>query len=504
MYLEVLDDNVDEVCQECGEGDNEDVLMYCDGCGKLWHTYCAGEEEVPYASWFCDACNRGRVHGTPAHHSSRRGRAQGGRRRTRGMERRRRNHRTHQDDGWNQVWQQVWSQLNIDLDFPFEDDEAPATAMRRHRHFVELQRREHEAYEARMRVAELNGAAGSFRQVGQTLLNQENSRRLRGTTQPRETEEEVAAWDAFAAARSEEVAEPSGLSRKKRKSRTSSPAPTQPEGRLSPPANKRKRTSPSIEGTPSTRIRPSNLPTTSPRPRSQQQSQVQATLSHTAPSFLQSLLQEVEDSAGISAVAHRPSPYHARSPASEQHSPRPSSPVTSNHSSPRAMSATPPPIPPVRAGSPGLTSSIQPVYPVISYSPQRSASPDLVGPTLATAQRTVTVGIARPQPRRARVPATALATANQDRSRSHNPSPVRSQVTANSKADVQKLVSSALKPHYHEGKLDADQYTIINRDISRMLYDKIGNFDALDLEGRARWEKIAGEEVNKAVTALAT
>lgn len=478
--------------------------MYCDGCSKLWHTYCAGEEEVPYASWFCDACNVGRVHNTPTHHAGRRGRSQVGRRRTRGMERRRRNHNAHQDDGWNQVWQQVWSQLNIDLDFPFEDDEAPATVMRRHRHFVELQRREHEAYEARMRVAELNGAAGSFRQVGQTLLSHDGARRLRGTTQPRESEEEVAAWDAFAAAQSEAVAEPSSVNRKKRKSRTSSPVQAQAEGRTSPQENKRKRASTPVERSPIVRARPSVAQRTSPRPRSRHEPQSQATLGNTAPSFLQSLLQEVEDSAGISAVTHRPSPYNARSPASEQQSPRPSSPVTSNHSSPRAMSATPPPVPPARAGSPGLTSSIQPVYPVISYSPQWSASPEPVRQAPVPSQHTVAIGIARPQPRRPRVPAMALGMTSQENPRSHDTSPIRAQITANSKADVQKLVSSALKPHYHEGKLDADQYTMINRDISRMLYDKIGNFDALDLEGRARWERIAGEEVNKAVTALVT
>lgn len=35
-----------------------------------------------------------------------------------------------------------------------------------------------------------------------------------------------------------------------------------------------------------------------------------------------------------------------------------------------------------------------------------------------------------------------------------------------------------------------------------MLYEKIGDFEALDLEGKAKWEKVAGDEVNKAVTAL--
>ena len=70
------------------------------------------------------------------------------------------------------------------------------------------------------------------------------------------------------------------------------------------------------------------------------------------------------------------------------------------------------------------------------------------------------------------------------------------------KEDVQKLVASALKPLYHEQAITKDEYTIINRDISRKLYDKIGVFEALDVDDRAKWEKIAGDEVSKAVSAL--
>lgn len=70
------------------------------------------------------------------------------------------------------------------------------------------------------------------------------------------------------------------------------------------------------------------------------------------------------------------------------------------------------------------------------------------------------------------------------------------------KEDVQKLVSAALKPHYHDQTITKDEYTTINRDVSRMLYDKIGDFETLDVDGRAQWEKVAGDEVTKAVNAL--
>lgn len=75
-------------------------------------------------------------------------------------------------------------------------------------------------------------------------------------------------------------------------------------------------------------------------------------------------------------------------------------------------------------------------------------------------------------------------------------------MSLSAKEDVQKLVATALKPHYNDHTITKDEYTIINRDISRMLYDRIGDFETLDVDGRAKWEKVAGDEVGKAVSAL--
>ncbi|KAJ9664661.1 hypothetical protein H2198_000007 [Neophaeococcomyces mojaviensis] len=528
MFLEVPDeDDDDEVCQVCGESDNEDILMYCDGCGKLWHTYCVDMDEVPYASWFCDNCAAERMT-DPQQRYTRRTRGGFGRRRTRGMERRRRHHNATHDDGWNQVWQSVWSHLNLDLDFPFDDDESPATLMRRHRQHVETNRREHEAWERRMRVAELAGAGNRFRETEATLLDSatlDSTSRLRGSDvqravrvahPPQESAEEMAAWDAFAEARGERVEpETSTARRTKRKSRTSSPLqPRQPS--QSPPREiKRRRTStPAAQPQPQRTQRPRSEQRSSPSHRiSPPRPRPRNVLDNAAPSFLQSLLQEVEDSAGPSHVAlHRPSPRNPSSPAAEQQSPRPSSPATSNPSSPRALSATPPPtvngFHGLRPSSPsGLTSTIQPVFPPAGYSPQRSVSPEPKekqnqSPAREISRIPAAPNIARPKPRRPRPQALATSPTVASRSRSNEASPTRSTLSADHKADVAKLVSAALKPHYHEQKISKDEYTTINRDVSRMLYDKIGDFEALDLEGKARWEKVAGEEVNKAVLAL--
>lgn len=64
------------------------------------------------------------------------------------------------------------------------------------------------------------------------------------------------------------------------------------------------------------------------------------------------------------------------------------------------------------------------------------------------------------------------------------------------------MVSGALKPHYMDQAISKEEYTNINRDVSRMLYDRVGNFEALDLDSKAKWEKVAGDEVTRAVERL--
>ena len=64
------------------------------------------------------------------------------------------------------------------------------------------------------------------------------------------------------------------------------------------------------------------------------------------------------------------------------------------------------------------------------------------------------------------------------------------------------MVTAALRPHYKNNALNNDQYTYINRNISRMLYDKAGENGKVNGEARESWEKLASDEVAKAVQAL--
>ncbi|KAF7504066.1 hypothetical protein GJ744_002831 [Endocarpon pusillum] len=518
MFLEEVDDNDDtEPCQVCEEDDNEDVLMYCDQCNRLFHSYCVGLQEIPVGHWFCDDC-RAQRDVNPRHPCPPRGtRSQSGpsRRRTRGQQRRFRSQNQATDASWTRVWQSVWDRLNLDLDFP-DEEEAAATAIRRHRQHNDINRREHEAWQLRRRIAEMQGGGDSrFRDTEASLLDHQHTSAFQTArnhtsrtrhhpgTPEQETTEDQLAWEAFDQARQEELdpEQSSNPNRRKRKSVSASPAELQTDDY----ENKRSRTSRMHDAeNASGSAASSRLRRPVPRRVSPLASPLVAENNTPGPSFLQSLLKEVEDSSAPNNPRggfYRQSPLNAPSPItiSEHQSPQPSSPALSpapsNHSSPRAMSATPPPTY-SRSNSPtGLSSSIQPIFSSSDLYPSRS-SPD--PPSVLTNGRSsrIPVGggwLAQPT----RHPSPPLS-----RPRSSESSPTRPCLSFNAKSDVQKMVSSALKPYYHKKTISKDQYTTINRDISRKLYDQIGDFEALGIEGRAKWEKVAGDEVGRAVATL--
>lgn len=47
-----------QYCQICRKGDNEELLLLCDGCDKGCHTYCHKPKitAIPEGDWFCPAC----------------------------------------------------------------------------------------------------------------------------------------------------------------------------------------------------------------------------------------------------------------------------------------------------------------------------------------------------------------------------------------------------------------------------------------------------------------
>jgi hypothetical protein len=67
------------------------------------------------------------------------------------------------------------------------------------------------------------------------------------------------------------------------------------------------------------------------------------------------------------------------------------------------------------------------------------------------------------------------------------------------------MVTVALKPLYVKKEISKQEYTEINREISRLIYERVGDAGAealADHDTREKWQKMAGDEVDVAVKNL--
>jgi hypothetical protein len=77
-----------------------------------------------------------------------------------------------------------------------------------------------------------------------------------------------------------------------------------------------------------------------------------------------------------------------------------------------------------------------------------------------------------------------------------------SDITHEDKIRINEIVKGALRPHWRSQKLTTEQYSTINRDISRKLYDEVKGAASLNDDARRQWEKRATKEVAQAVAEL--
>ncbi|KAF2206887.1 hypothetical protein CERZMDRAFT_91894 [Cercospora zeae-maydis SCOH1-5] len=71
------------------------------------------------------------------------------------------------------------------------------------------------------------------------------------------------------------------------------------------------------------------------------------------------------------------------------------------------------------------------------------------------------------------------------------------------KEEIQRMVKVSLKPRYERKEISKDQFTDINKSVSRKLYDMVRSAKTLaNQEERERLQGIANDEVEKAVGAL--
>ncbi|GAW24283.1 hypothetical protein ANO14919_138660 [Xylariales sp. No.14919] len=511
-----LDDNPEEEeearpCPICNNADHEDVLLLCDSCDAPYHTYCVGLDTVPRGHWFCLECSEEAVELLAAELNDPDVAAVGlagfsdGRsdylpRTQATMRRARQRARSDEWQGaWGQIAGHVWDALNIDLD-NHEDDEA-LHDYRRSQQRSERERREYQRWQQRLNIASRLGAHDVFAENLPIGVPQQITRQPPPQVLPREeTHEEKQAWGALEKAMEAEAPSPSSPNHRKRKPRsvTASPVePPPPERKLKRPRTRRVPTQSEASSSNQTPAQNIESAPTGSSMSGRARSPVQ---NSEGPSFLSSLLKEVEmstasDDENIRAL------FATAKPSMDPHSPV-ASPSPSGHSSPRALSMTPPPRGiSDRPGSPlSLSSRIEPIYPPANYVVARDSGEHSDSESRPRHQQhhqsngvTVALEIRQPRPQRYR-------SVDISNNLVHSPdaSPTRPNLPFEMKESISGIVKDALKPHWKSGQLTADQYASINRDLSHRLYKEVSELE-LDDQARTRFEKIATKEVARAV-----
>ncbi|KAJ5952814.1 Zinc finger PHD-finger [Penicillium vulpinum] len=456
MIIEYVEDDFTDFqpCTICGQADNEDVLLLCDGCDAPSHLYCLGLDEIPSGSWYCQQCMELRAMGPAPEVSARPSRAIEQRsRRTRAQQRRLQNRTQTNSLHWARVWQSVWDHLNLDLDFPFDDDRSAERAIQQRRR-EEANQREFQAWQRRFEIAERQGGGSRFRDTA-SLFDLDHARPSRPrvprvpTPEP-ESLEEMRAWNAFERAREIEN-NPSAARKRKEPTMSPSPEPTEPERKLKRPRTRR----------------PQELAA-----RAQQTQNGES--SRAASSNLQHLSLLPTTHLLVPLLPPYLLPHLVTLPLSSQ---RPHHRL-SHEAVPSLLFNYPPPAEP----------SSPPFSPEVSA----SGSPSTNSAKEDKPHR-------QPGRPRSRIPQRALYLGA---SRSPDSSPTRAGPSLALKADIQKMVGAGLKPHYKKKTISKEQYTNINRSISRMLYERVGDKETLEPDERTNLETEARHEVQNTIDAL--
>jgi hypothetical protein len=516
-----------DLCPVCELYDTQDVVLVCDGCEACYHPACLGLDEIPAGNWFCPECMTSEIEapvmprrtwpassnpGSPPRSQDRVREAH--RRRARHAELRRDEHRGRSTvdrarPAWSNISSRIHAAAGLELDF-LDDDPSMANFRRLQRRASE-ETRELLEWEERLnsanrriatgavattthpnpvaRITSTSGATGAASNRANSISHQRSTSRTvreavssdersRRTTPVRErstpaSPEQALAWGDLDRAQNLDTA--TSGARKRRAESVGSPAE---QSERQEPERKLKR--------PRTRAVPDNNNASSSSSSSSNQTPNRPAISTTnEPSFLASLLREVESATGEDRFHWSPSvsvQEPATSPSTYHLSPITSpSPASSTFHTPRALSLTPPPQHPVRTASAHSISSR-------SRSPPPSSIRQVNEPTSPTLE------IRQPRPRRQE---------EFVRPRSLETSPVRATMPIDAKESINKIVKSALGPHWRSAQLSKDQYSDINRDVSRKMYEIVADEYSNIERDRSAWETIAAREVAAAVRALA-
>ncbi|KAI9754139.1 MAG: PHD and RING finger domain-containing protein 1 [Lichina confinis] len=477
-------------CRQChGVGDQAE-LRVCSSCEHSYHTYCLDTPDtVVCEDWLCDICSLSEINvlprppADPTVDTNRRGRppyASPENRSRRFGQGQRRPRIRDRNSAWAEAWQVVWDRLSVELDHPETVDVSSTSHPRSLQRYARHQR-EFRAWQRRFEVAQRQGGSASrFRESKPALLPTP------------ETREEQQAWKDLEVAR--DLDRRTATGGRKRKSPSGSPNEPRAEDeagrKFKRPMTRRAR-----ELGPSGDQKPAS--TTGSR-RSPRLGLARGAIGTTdgnrrAPSFLRSLLTEVEIASPAEVNGAPQGTLTATSISADGHGSRQAS--SSPASSPRPPPNTGLSPQSSRPGSPLLLrSTVEPVYPAPSTSPTRA-------PNASNTHSVPRRGTGSGEERR-----SSVSTARSKDGRSMSPRPRGSaskrDMSPSAKTDISRLVKLALRPFHKNGSVSYDDYTSINRNVSRKLYDLVGATDHLDSAAKERWEKVAVAEVGQAVQAL--
>ena len=405
---------------------------------------------------------------------------------------------------WGRITRRIWDALSLDLDYQDDEDPVVFEGLRRSQQIRERERREHERWQQRLNIASRVGAREVFARNIPNVLAARPVPAARPP--PPESRDVQMAWGALEKARD--------VDNRKRKSRSATAEPSEqqqePERKLKRPRTRRlpaQNGESSSSAAHAAAAMSSNQPDHPSPATSAGPSHATEAAPAPAPSFLSSLLKEVEmstpsDEEQIHALYGRiPGVNDAASPTAASPS--------------RAASITPPPNHAARPGSPPMTlsSHIEPIYPPANFSPTRSSSPNKHNSRSSSPKRIRHEARSSPEnsdsERRGRFNGAAELCQPRPRRtqpiappRLENVSPAKSPLPLEIKENISSIVRSALKPHWKSSKLTAEQYASINRDISRKIYEQVQDPTTVGDDTRQSWESMATKEVARAVADL--
>lgn len=519
------------MCEVCIRGENLDDLLICDDCDRSFHTYCLGLDSIPSgATWYCPECcerhRAGRLTSglyAPARSRTRQALRFGRGTRTVGAVRRLQQ-QTHYDTlrREDRAWRNAWQHLDSDLEFLNDDNTASVSLAeeqlrsQRARQAARMMRRREVA------AAQTDGGPNAFDQQLAWMTPTSRPRTFPHSQQPI-SEEERSAWRMF------DIAEGIEKSPKKRSRRSSRELTRSPISEVEKPRRKRPRTrrdSQLLDGN----NKNVEFLSASAAPGTEDPGNTGSTAPE---SYLGSILESIAKSTettlpdpppaglwGIDLSKMRPlspEPSNAASPRS-----RPISPVGTSPFSPTSPPRSRPHSPVQTGQIPLPPSSPTQRTPIVSYiqsPPARASGLSLSSPPTSRANSPVQQqqqcpsysSSDREEPGSDDNRGGASSSSDTD-SRSNKKERYHRQrqqgegnhssITAQDKADIAEIVRSVLQPFYPE-KLSKDDFTAINKSVSRKLYQLVEVDKGYDVATeKERWMKVAEEEVMNAVECL--